>query len=167
MVEITDRYITGTRLRLRRASEAGPGAEAVHKLTQKVPAPAGGPGLITTIYLSPGEHKTFAQLPAGALHKTRSSIPPLGVDTFRGRLAGLILAEAELETDESMEGFDVPPFVIAEVTDDPRFTGGRLAVATRADVQNALQVFGIDLMGEGGPARPGSRSGAGTVRGTG
>ena len=82
VVEITDRYITGTRLRLRRASEAGVGGGTVHKLTQKVPALTGGPGLITTIYLSAEEHEIFAQLPAGVLHKTRSSVPPLA-QTFQ------------------------------------------------------------------------------------
>jgi hypothetical protein len=53
---ITDRYLTGTRLRLRRVDHADTGACEV-KLTQKVPAGAPGfvQGLITTIYLSAAE----------------------------------------------------------------------------------------------------------------
>lgn len=144
VVEIVDRYIKGTRLRLRSSVEGG-SAEAVYKLTQKVPASDGGPGLITTIYLTAEEHGVFAQLPAAVLHKTRSSVPPLGVDVFRGSLGGLILAEAEFENDEAMAAFEVPPFVVAEVTDDPRFTGGCLVAAARGEVRNALQDFEIAI----------------------
>ena len=50
--EITDLYLAGTRLRLRRTVETTAAAiVTVRKLTQKIPAPAGGPGLITTVYL--------------------------------------------------------------------------------------------------------------------
>ena len=46
---IHDRYIEGTRLRLRKKTDE----TGVHyKLTQKVPASNGSPGLITTIYFS-------------------------------------------------------------------------------------------------------------------
>lgn len=143
VVEITDRYITGTRLRLRSVREAGTGIEVAYKLTQKVPAPNGGPGLITTTYLAREEHDVLSLLPATVLHKTRRSLPPLGIDIFEGPLVGLILAEAEFDTDEAMAAFEVPAFAVAEVTDDPRFTGGRLVVTSRTDMQNALKGFGM------------------------
>src|SRR3954449_11569972 len=53
---ITDRYLVGTRLRLRRSESPDGGCEL--KLTQKVPAarPGAVQGLITNTYLSPAEY---------------------------------------------------------------------------------------------------------------
>jgi hypothetical protein len=85
-VRIVDRYLRGTRLRLRQATETfstyGTSEQTVYKLTQKVPAPGGEPGLITTIYLTAAEYAVLEQLPAASLHKTRMSVPPLGVDIY-------------------------------------------------------------------------------------
>jgi hypothetical protein len=65
---ITDRYLPGTRLRLRR-SEGLPGGVCELKLTQKVPSDRSGPvqGLITNTYLSPAEYELLASLPAATL----------------------------------------------------------------------------------------------------
>lgn len=140
---ITDRYLTGTRLRLRRVERAG--AEPELKLTQKIPAdrPGAVQGLITTAYLSPAEYEVLAGLPAAVLAKSRYSFPPLGVDVFEPPLHGLVLAEAEFGSDAAARAFAVPPFAVAEVTADARFTGGRLATATRADLLRWLAGFGI------------------------
>src|SRR5262245_53221495 len=98
--EIADRYLDGTRLRLRRMAEVG-GATQL-KLTQKLPDRDGGPrqGELTTIYLSEAEHAAFARLPAATLDKSRVSTPPYVVDVFHGELAGLFLAEAEFASVE-------------------------------------------------------------------
>jgi hypothetical protein len=144
-VRIADRYLTGTRLRLRRATDTsadGGGSDrTVYKLTQKVPRPQREPGLITTMYLSPAEYSVLSELPAAALHKTRLSIPPLGVDVFEGRLAGLLLAEAEFDDDVSMRAFRAPPGAIAEVTYDERLSGGRLVVTTWPDLAAVLREY--------------------------
>jgi CYTH domain-containing protein len=141
---ITDRYLTGTRMRLRRVDGPGP-ARCEFKLTQKVPAERLGPvqGTITNIYLSEAEYDVFAVLPARVLTKTRLSIPPLGVDVFDAPLHGLVLAEAEFATDDDMYAFEPPSDVVAEVTDDPRFTGGRLSQAARADLLSWLGDYGV------------------------
>lgn len=143
---ITDRYLTGTRMRLRRVDRSAP-AQSEFKLTQKVPAERPGPvqGTITNIYLSEAEYAVFAVLPAGVLTKTRLSIPPLGVDVFDAPLHGLVLAEAEFATDQDMHAFEPPSGIVAEVTDDPRFTGGRLVRAQRADLVSWLAEYGIKL----------------------
>ncbi|MCL2554207.1 MAG: hypothetical protein FWE15_05025 [Actinomycetia bacterium] len=140
---ITDRYLTGTRMRLRRVER--PGAELEFKLTQKIPAdrPGAVQGTITTAYLSLAEYQVFAGLPAAVLAKTRYSMPPLGVDVFEQPLRGLVLAEAEFDSEAAARAFAVPSFAVAEVTDDPRFTGGRLATATRADLLEWLAGYGI------------------------
>jgi CYTH domain-containing protein len=114
---IADRYIHGTRLRLRRSDEAdGADSRIAFKLTQKIPSADGGPGLITTTYLSQEEYEVFSRLPAATLRKTRLSIPPVGIDVFTGRLQGLVLAEAEFDADNDMARFSPPEFCVAEVT---------------------------------------------------
>ncbi|MFC6600018.1 hypothetical protein [Kitasatospora paranensis] len=150
---ITDRYLTGTRLRLRRVDRAAP-VRTEFKLTQKVPAARPGPvqGTITNTYLSRAEYDVFATLPALVLTKTRLSVPPLGFDVFDPPLHGLVLAEAEFGTDEETAAFEPPADIVAEVTADPRFTGGRLVRAGRADLVSWLGDYGIDLVpDDGGP----------------
>jgi CYTH domain-containing protein len=73
------------------------------------------------------------------LEKIRHSVPPLGIDLFSKELAGLILAEAEFSSLEEAAVFEVPEFLFREVTCDPRFTGGSLAVATRQQMIDYLQ----------------------------
>ncbi len=146
VAQIVDRYITGTRLRLRRSVEVSGGDEAVvFKLTQKIPADDGSPGLITTLYLSDDEHRVLDTLPGSPLKKTRYSIPPFGVDVFDPPLDGLLLAEIEFDSDSAMEDFTPPEWSAGEATFDPRFTGGRLAQIGREDLRPWLREFGIAL----------------------
>ncbi|MEV0941630.1 hypothetical protein AB0I90_14770 [Micromonospora wenchangensis] len=141
---ITDRYLAGTRLRLRRSESLTDGSREF-KLTQKVPAERPGhiQGLITNVYLSPAEYELLARLPAATLSKIRLSVPPLGIDIFDPPLHGLVLAEAEFTTDAAARSFLPPPQIVAEVTDDPRFTGGSLVHAHREDLLGWLADYGI------------------------
>jgi CYTH domain-containing protein len=140
---ITDRYLVGTRLRLRRAE--WPDGACELKLTQKVPiaGPGAVQGLITNTYLSAAEYDLLASLPAAVLSKTHFSLSFLGVDVFDTPLQGLVLAEAEFTTDEEARSFVPPPECVAEVTDDARFTGGRLVVASRQDLLQWLAEYGL------------------------
>jgi CYTH domain-containing protein len=137
-VEIVDRYLEGTRLRLRKICGAG---NTERKLTQKIAAGDGTPGLITTIYLEEREYQILATLPGRALEKTRLSIPPFGIDVFAPPRAGLVLAEVEFETEAELRAFSVPGWAVAEVTDDLRFSGGRLAETE--DIADLLRAFGL------------------------
>jgi hypothetical protein len=141
-VRIEDRYLVGTRLRLRRSTDLHTGA-VDHKLGQKVPAPDGRPGLITNVYLSPAEYEALAVVPALELRKVRWSFPPFGVDEFEGELTGLILAEAEFESEEEQAAFEPPVAVIAEVTADVRFTGGRFVKTSASELRALLREFEI------------------------
>ncbi|MGC4054941.1 MAG: hypothetical protein QM757_39370 [Paludibaculum sp.] len=142
---ITDRYIDGTRLRLRQQSDDG--GPPTFKLTQKVPAQAAGAqqGLITSMYLTENEFRLLAQLPAATLSKVRYSVPPWGVDILEGPLQGLRLAEAEFDSAAEADALVIPDFIHHEVTADPRFTGGQLARASRSNVENWLADYGITL----------------------
>ncbi|WP_051450726.1 hypothetical protein [Actinospica robiniae] len=86
---ITDRYLLGTRLRLRPVCDLETACDLESgvcelKFTQKVLAgePGHVQGLITNTYLSEAEYDLLATLPAAMLAKTRLSIPRLGVDVF-------------------------------------------------------------------------------------
>lgn len=120
-----------------------PEGRAFHKLTQKIPTPAGTPGLITTLYVSAAEYAALLQIPAWTLRKVRWSFPPLGVDAFEGPLHGLILAEVEFETDVDQAAFQPPPDAVAEVTADVRFTGGALVTNGAEETRALLAEFGI------------------------
>jgi CYTH domain-containing protein len=87
----------------------------------------------------------LAELPATTLIKTRYSIPPFGIDVFAPPLHGLVLAEVEFDTDNAMLGFRPPSYVIAEVTEDPRFTGGCFATASREHLTSWLADYGVDV----------------------
>jgi CYTH domain-containing protein len=142
---ITDRYIDGTLLRLREQTDAG--GPAMFKLTQKIPARTNGAqqGLITSIYLTEGEFRLLAQLPGKMCSKVRYSVPPFGIDVFEGTLQGLRLAEAEFNSAAEADVLVVPDFMLHEVTDDERFTGGQLVCASRPNVEKWLAEYGMTL----------------------
>lgn len=142
---ITDHYIEGTTLRLRKQSYND--GLITFKLTQKLPARGDGAqqGFITSMYLSSDEFHVFAQLPAQKLTKIRFSLPPFGIDVFDGHLRGLILAEAEFDSAEAADSLSVPSFMAREVSADDRFTGGQLCRASRQEVQSWLLDYGVTL----------------------
>jgi CYTH domain-containing protein len=143
--QITDRYIDGTRLRLREQNDDG--RPAIYKLTQKVPGRASGAqrGWTTNIYLTQGEFDLLARLPAKMLSKVRYSVPPFGIDVFAGELQGLRLAEAEFNSHSEADALIIPEYILHEVTEDDRFAGGQLVYASRAKVGEWLAEYGITL----------------------
>lgn len=142
---ILDRYLLGTRLRLRQMIETRSASiHTYYKLTQKVPAPGGGPGLISTTYLTAEEYTLFATLPAAVLRKTRYSIPPFGIDAYEAPLRGLFVAEVEFDDDAAMNAFSAPSWTVAEVTRDSRFTGGHFAAMRAEDLIDLLSAFGLN-----------------------
>lgn len=143
-VTIVDRYLDSTRLRLRRMESAG---VVVAKLGQKVRAAPHQPELVklTNVYLSEEEYAVLARLPAAEIAKTRWSWTALGrrlaVDRFSGPLAGLVLAETELESDEPR--LALPPEAVADVTDEDAFSGGALARTSAPGLERLLAERGV------------------------
>ena len=139
-----DRYLEGTALRLRQQSDE---TETVFKLSQKIPQSATGVrrDLVTTIYLTEMEFCRFTKLPSKLLQKTRYSVPPFGIDVFEGPLAGLILAEAEFDSEADAAALTIPPFLGRELSDDSRFSGARLISATRLELEQWLAEYGVEL----------------------
>ncbi len=140
---ITDHYIDGTTLRLRAMQDDG--GPRMFKLTQKIASPGSGAqqGFITSMHLHEKEFLLLAQLPAHTISKTRYSVPPYGIDTFEGPLERLVLAEAEFDSPEEADRLTLPSFILHEVSTDERFTGGRLARASRDDITAWLLEYGI------------------------
>ena len=147
-VQITDNYITGTRLRLRKVRDPQTNKWTV-KLTQKF-APDRedfSRTIITNIYLNALEAETLAVFDANEIRKNRYPFEFAGrqfsVDMFLGDLFGLVLAEVSFETDEELNNYPRPPFAIAEVTNNELFTGGKLCQISFADIRAAIKRSGV------------------------
>ena len=127
-INIHDRYILGTRMRLRVMECAD---QKTWKLTRKYESddPIARP--IVTAYLEESEYATLAQLSAIKLRKTRYKIVEGGrsfsIDRFGGELAGLWLAEIELEDGDELVALPNPNWSVADVSHDPRYQGFTLA----------------------------------------
>ncbi|MBC7929957.1 MAG: hypothetical protein H7Z38_05250 [Rubrivivax sp.] len=142
--QITDNYITGTRLRLRKVRVPVTN-EWTLKLTQKhAPDPPDfSRTLITNIYLNQLEYETLSVFEANEIRKNRYSYEHEGrrysVDVFLGPLRGLILAESDFDSDEEMDAFPLPSFAVADVSRDSLFTGGSLVELTAEDIRKELK----------------------------
>src|SRR5882762_11478764 len=129
-LQITDNYVTGTRLRIRKVRDPRTNKWVV-KFTQKFAANPGDLSrtIITNTYLNAIEAETLAVFEANEIRKNRYTFEfqdrRFSIDMFLGDLFGLILAEVSFETDEELDNFPKPPWALADVTNIPVFTGGR------------------------------------------
>jgi CYTH domain-containing protein len=147
-LQITDNYITGTRLRIRKVREPRSNKWTV-KFTQKIaPNPEDlSRTIITNTYLNALEADTLSVFDANEIRKNRYYFDHEGrkfsVDMFLGDLFGLVLAEVGFETDEELDNYPPPPFVLADVTNNPLFTGGRLCELTFSEVKEEILRSGL------------------------
>ena len=147
-LQITDNYITGTRLRIRKVREPRTNKWTV-KFTQKfAPDPDDfSRTIITNFYLNALEAETLSMFDANEIRKNRYSFSFEGrkfsVDMFLGDLFGLVLAETSFENDEELGSFVKPAFAVAEVTNNLVFTGGKLSQLTFADVRDEIIKSGL------------------------
>jgi len=143
-VQITDNYITGTRLRLRKVREPSTNKWTV-KFTQKfAPNPADlSRTVITNTYLNAAEYEVLSVFEANEIRKNRYRYDWEGhkftIDMFLGDLFGLVLAEVGFESEAELEGFSKPLFAIAEVTNHELFTGGKLCDLTFEDIRDEIR----------------------------
>ncbi|HKS08369.1 MAG TPA: hypothetical protein VJS13_02410 [Pyrinomonadaceae bacterium] len=147
-LQITDNYITGTRLRLRKVREPRSNKWTV-KFTQKfAPNPEDlSRTIITNTYLNALEAETLSMFNSNEIRKNRYYFEFEGrrvsVDMFLGDLFGLVLAEVSFDTDEELDSFLKPPFALADVTDDPVFAGGSLSELKFAEVRRHIFEHGL------------------------
>jgi CYTH domain-containing protein len=124
--EIVDRYVTGTRLRLREVRE-GDGS-VVRKLGHKVRLTEGPEEIAcTNLYLNDEEWTVLAALPARTLRKKRHLVARegwrLAIDEHEDGTLVAEIDDGEEPSDRLPEWLDV----VSDVTSDEAWTGGRLA----------------------------------------
>jgi CYTH domain-containing protein len=147
-LQITDNYLTGTRLRLRKVREPRSNKWTV-KFGQKfAPDPEDlSRTIITNVYLNALEAETLSIFNTNEIRKNRYRFEfagsEFGVDMFLGDLFGLVLAEVSFETDEELDSFLQPSFALADVTNDPVFSGGKLCELTFAEVRQHILERGL------------------------
>ena len=142
-VQITDNYISGTRLRIRKVRDPRTNKWIV-KFTQKfAPDPSDySRTIITNTYLNALEAESLSMFDANEIRKNRYQFQYEGrefaVDMFLGDLFGLVLAEVSFENDDELENFPKPAFAVADVTNHELFTGGRLSQLTFEDIRREI-----------------------------
>jgi CYTH domain-containing protein len=148
-VQITDNYMTGSRLRLRKVREPRTNKWTV-KFTQKfAPNPDDlSRTIITNTYLNALEAEVLSSIfNSNEIRKNRYPFEFDGrnfsIDMFLGDLFGLVLAEVSFETDEELDTFLQPPFALVDVTNEPLFSGGRLCELTFSDVRAEIAKLGL------------------------
>jgi CYTH domain-containing protein len=147
-LQLTDNYVTGTRLRLRKVREPRTNKWTV-KFTQKfAPNPEDlSRTIITNTYLNALEAETLSVFNSNEIRKNRYYFEFEGrrfsVDMFLGDLFGLMLAEVGFDTDEELDSFTKPAFALADVTNDPVFSGGSLSQSTFAEVRQHILECGL------------------------
>jgi CYTH domain-containing protein len=142
-LQITDNYISGTRLRIRKVRDPRTNKWTV-KFTQKfAPDPQDlSRTVITNLYLNPHEAETLAVFEANEIRKNRYPFEfaerKFSIDMFIGDLFGLVLAEVSFDNDEDLDSFELPSIAVVEVTNNDMFTGGRLAYLSFADLREEI-----------------------------
>jgi hypothetical protein len=124
---IEDRYLPGTGLRLRKVT--APDGSIVYKFGKKYRGAGLSSRPMTNIYLDAAEHAVLAAMPAALLVKRRYDVGGrFAIDVFEGALSGLVLAEVSADDDAALAAITAPSWCVAEVTDDPAYAGGTLAI---------------------------------------
>jgi len=147
-LQITDNYLTGTRLRIRKVRDPRTNKWVV-KFTQKfAPHPHDlSRTIITNTYLNAIEAETLSIFEANEIRKNRYHFEFEGrvfaIDMFLGELFGLVLAEVSFDNDEELDSFPAPPFAVAEVTNNETFTGGRLSQLSMAEIKDEIARSGL------------------------
>lgn len=141
-LQFFDNYIENTRLRLRsiRVPET---KKWTWILQQRF---AVGEDLahwkVAEIYLNEIEYHTLETFEGNEIRKNRYFFEyeekQIEMDVFLGGLWGLNLAKICFDTLEELQAFELPPFMVLEVTGENFFDGVNLVGKTFADVQNEV-----------------------------
>jgi CYTH domain-containing protein len=138
---LCDRYIDGSRLRLRHQLDVNTGRQ-MWKLTKKYVPVSWFQGLISSLVLDAAEAELMSSLPADEIAKTRFYHTRVNgvtaIDVFEGDLAALVMCEIESNDLASLMRISAPPYAAAEVTGEDFFTGGTLCRITATELKKKL-----------------------------
>ena len=143
-LQITDNYITGSRLRIRKVRDPRTNKWTV-KFTQKfAPDPTDlSRTFITNTYLNAVEAEVLSIFNSNEIRKNRYYFEyerqKFSVDMFLGDLFGLVLAEVSFDNDVELDAYSTPPFALADVTNNELFSGGKLCELTFSDVREEIR----------------------------
>lgn len=122
---VTDKYLTDTRLRLRRMEF--PEGGTVYKFCKKYGGRHGAVEPITNLYLNEQEYRCLADLPGVTVTKRRHRQTHGAVDVYDLPDGALYVFEIEFEQESDAAAFRAPPFVSREITENDAFSGFALA----------------------------------------
>ncbi|MCZ4313515.1 hypothetical protein O4H66_08860 [Comamonadaceae bacterium G21597-S1] len=125
--EIEDRYIHGTRLRLRKVTESG--QTTIYKLGKKYQPEALGIHHVVSAYLDEAEYQVLLALPARVSKKQRFTVYGGALDVYEQPNPGLRIFEVEFATADAARNYAPPKGIGQEVTNTLAFTGYALAGA--------------------------------------
>jgi len=142
---ITDRYIPVDSnhpvLRLRNSG-------GKFTLTKKYPVRDGDASsqIEETIILSEKEARVLEKIEAKAVSKTRFYYNycdnPLEIDVFKEELSGLIMIDAEFNSEEEKNKSKMPEFCLVDVTQETILAGGILCGKKYDDIKDILDKYG-------------------------
>ena len=136
-LQILDRYIAGTRLRLRQVRIPGTD-QYTRMLQQRIVLPNEIEIKLAEIHLNDIEYSIFESIERSEVRKNRYFHEfdqiPMAFDVYLGQLQGLKLALAEFETLDEAERMSMPEFSSHEVTHHPSFIGENLAASSFGDL---------------------------------
>lgn len=122
---IRDKYLSDTRLRLRRITS--PDGEQIYKFCKKYGNRRGAAESITNIYLSQMEYDLLDRLAGTTVTKSRHPQPVGSIDVYRTARGPLCVFEVEFSSASGAAHFQPPEFVDREITGDVHLTGFALA----------------------------------------
>ena len=98
---------------------------------------------VAEMFLNEVEYHVFEQFEGREIRKNRYFYALCGkqleLDVFIGKLWGLNTAKVVFDSIESLQNFEIPPFVIREVTNNRFFVNENLVGKCFADVQKEFQ----------------------------
>ncbi len=146
-LQLFDNYITGTRIRIRTVRDP-----ETKKWTWVLQQRLAGEVSelmylrIGEIYLNEAEHTVFESFEGNEIRKNRYFHEfdgrEFAFDLYLGPLWGLNIASVEFTDASSMEQFEMPPFAVFDVTNDPFFLGENLFERNFEDVRAEVARIG-------------------------
>ena len=141
-LQLFDNYLENTRLRLR--SVRVPETKQWSWMLQQRLAASDDRRhwKLAEIHLNEAEYHRFEQFEGREIRKNRHFFDLDGraieIDLFLGSLWGLNLAKVTFDSVEEMQAFEMPPFMVLEVTASDFFRGENLVGKSFADVQEEV-----------------------------
>jgi CYTH domain-containing protein len=129
---VHDRYLDGTRLRLRTEYDER-GRVVAHRLGRKTQLPGSEPvtAALSELVLDADDAAVLGRLHGRDLAKLRHAVDAetgvVVIDVFTGPLEGLCIAEVRFDTTDELEAYEPPDWTGREVTHDAAFGDAALA----------------------------------------